>query len=339
MSEGIDGPPVSGAEAESRLLEARAPAEWSGERVDRAASRLFGDYSRAALARALKSGHLHVNGKPARPGFRLAGGETLALRVTSRPQADWQSPQPATFAIVHEDADLLVVDKPAGLVTHPGAGRPSGTLVNGLLHHRQALAELPRSGIVHRLDQHTSGLMIVAASLAAHGRLTAAFREHRIRRRYTGFAEGVMSGGHVIDSPLGRDPRQRIRQSVRADGRPARTRVWVRQRFRAHTRFDAELETGRTHQIRVHLASIGHPLVGDRLYGARGKLPPSPHPDAVPVLRQFPHQALHACELEFEHPISGAPCRFCSPLPGGLAELDAVLHSDLTRAVPQGSNP
>jgi len=211
---------------------------------------------------------------------------------------------------------------------HPGAGHRRDTLVNGLLNHRPELGRLPRAGIVHRIDMDTSGLLVVAATAMARHRLAAAIAARTMLRRYFAVAEGQMIAGCTIDKPIGRDKRVRTRQSVRADGRRAVTRVRVGERFRAHTAVFATLETGRTHQIRVHMASIGHPLVGDRRYGARGRLPRAPHPETILVLRNFKRQALHAARLEFDHPATGVRCRFKANLPRDLAELVAVLRQD-----------
>ena len=232
------------------------------------------------------------------------------------------------FDVVFEDAHLLVVNKPAGIVVHPGAGNPDRTLVNGLLRLRPELEKLPRAGIVHRLDKDTSGLLIVAADSAALRALTAALQRHAIRRRYAAVVEGVLTGGRTIDAPLGRDSRNRLRQRVTATGREAVTRVGVDERFRGHTLLTAELATGRTHQIRVHLASIGHPLVGDRLYGARGRLPVRPSAELIAGVRGFRRQALHAKSLEFEHPQTGAALEFAAPLPADMRELIRVLRED-----------
>ena len=310
------------------MIEAVVPLGLAGERADQAAARLFADHSRTMLARLIKSGALTVDGKTVKPNRILAGGERLKLRPEPKPTEAWAKPQAVAFDIIHEDEDILIVNKPPGVVVHPGAGNPDGTLVNGLLRHRPALGGLPRGGVVHRLDQGTSGLLVVAASMSAHGRLVKAISQHRVLRRYFGVAEGVLTGGQVIDKPVGRDPHQRTKQRVRGDGRPARTRVVVRERFRAHTLFAAELETGRTHQIRVHMASIGNPLVGDRRYGARGRLPRAPHPQVTLTVRGFQRQALHAAELAFDHPSTGKRCHFQAPPPQDLAELIAVLRQD-----------
>ena len=314
--------------------EVEVPPELAGERADRAAALLFGGYSRAVLTRWIRQGALTVDGRTAEPAEKMRGGERLALapdaelKGTDSPAEDWAVPQQVEFSIVHEDEHCLVVDKPAGIAVHPGAGNRDGTLVNGLLNHRPELGKLPRAGIVHRIDMDTSGLLVVAASLAAQQRLAGAIAAHVVGRRYFGVAEGEMIAGCTIDKPIGRDYRNRTRRQVREDGRPAVTRVRVKERYRAHTAFQARLETGRTHQIRVHMASIGHPLVGDRRYGARGRLPRAPHPQVILTLRGFARQALHAAALEFDHPASGARLRFEAPLPRDLAELVAVLRQD-----------
>ena len=310
------------------------PPELVGERADRAAATLFGGFSRSVLTRWIRQGALTVDGHRTDPDRKLRGGERLVLAADAEttaagaPAADWAIPQPVDFSIIHEDEHCLVLDKPAGVVVHPGTGNRDGTLVNGLLKHRPELGKLPRAGIVHRIDMNTSGLLVVAATLAAQRHLAEAIATHAVLRRYVGVAEGEMIAGCTIDKPIGRDHRVRTRQQVREDGRRAVTRVRVGERFRAHTRFEAILETGRTHQIRVHMASIGHPLVGDRRYGARGRLPRAPHPEVILTLRGFARQALHAAKLGFEHPASGARCRFEAPLPRDLAELIAVLRQD-----------
>lgn len=319
---------------DSQPHDVEIPPELAGERADRAAALLFSGYSRAVLTRWIRQGALTVDGLATEPDRKMKGGERLALAAdaelggTDSPAGDWAVPQPVDFSIVHEDEHCLVVDKPAGIAVHPGAGNPNGTLVNGLLHHRPDLGRLPRAGIVHRIDMHTSGLLVVAATPAAQRVLAGAIAAHTVGRRYFGVAEGEMIAGRTIDKPIGRDRRNRTRQQVREDGRRAVTRVRVRARYRAHTAIEAALETGRTHQIRVHMASIGHPLVGDRRYGARGRLPRAPHPEVILTLRGFTRQALHAAALEFDHPASGARRSFEAPPPRDLAELVAVLQQD-----------
>lgn len=273
-------------------------------------------------------GALTVDGATVKPKTRLIGGEQLTLDAVTEPVEDWASGQPVAFDVLFEDDDLLVIDKPAGVVVHPGAGNPDRTLVNGLLEHRPDLARLPRAGIIHRLDKDTSGLLVVAASLQAHTRLVRDLQDRAIERRYLAVSEGRMVAGRDIEAPIGRDPKNRTRQVVRDDGKPALTRVRVQERYRTHTLIEAQLATGRTHQIRVHMASVGYPLVGDRRYGARGRLPPAPGSELVEALRTFPRQALHAWVLGLEHPRSGEALEFSAPVPADLTHLIEALRAD-----------
>ncbi len=301
------------------------PPEMAGFRADQAAAELISDFSRAQLSRWLKDGALRVDGASVAPKLRLRGGESLELQADLLATERWHEAQALPLDVLHEDEHVLVLNKAAGMTVHPGAGNPDGTLVNALLAYRSDLAALPRAGIVHRLDKDTSGVMVVAASPKAHLALVEALALRTIGRRYVAFVEGRMTAGMEIDAPIGRHPHQRTRQAVREDGKPAQTSVRVQSRFAAHTRIEARLHTGRTHQIRVHLASRGYPLVGDRLYGARGRLPPGANEALATLLRGFPRQALHAFELRFEHPQSGRELTFTAPLPEDLEVLDAAL--------------
>lgn len=311
-------------------LQGEVPAELAGGRLDQAAAEIFSDYSRVLLKGWIDSGELLVDGVRVKPRHRLRGGERLTLEATLEAREDWRSAQKVDFEVVYEDDDLLIVNKPAGLVVHPGAGNPDGTLVNGLLAHRQELELLPRAGIIHRLDKDTSGLLLVAANLPAQGHLTEQLSARTVHRCYQAVTEGVMVAGRRIDMPIGRHPQQRTRQAVRDDGREARTEVRVLERLRAHTFVEATLETGRTHQIRVHLAAIGYPLLGDRRYGARGKLPSGADPQLISMIGEFRRQALHAGRLGFVHPGSGDYCEFTAPLPQDLEELLQMLRSDVS---------
>lgn len=305
------------------------PPEFGGMRVDRAAAELFDEFSRALLSRWIQDGALRVDGAAVKPKVKLVGGETLRLEAELEPREDWVSDDAVPFDVLYEDATLLVVNKPAGVVVHPGAGNPRGTLVNGLIRYRPELAVLPRAGIVHRLDKDTSGALLMTATVQAQLRLTRLLSRREVSRRYLAVAEGTLVGGMDIDAPIGRDPQRRTRQAVRDDGRPALTRVRILSRYRVHTALDVVLETGRTHQIRVHLSARGHPLVGDSRYGARGRVPPGAAPATLTALRGFRRQALHAWKLEFAHPDSGAPMSFQAPVPADLQALMDVLAEDM----------
>jgi len=300
----------------------------AGQRVDKAAALLLPEFSRTQLVEWVRDGSLTLDGRAVPAKQRVFGGEVLALNAMLHEASRWDVPQTVPFDVVYEDEHLLIVDKPPGVVVHPGAGNPDNTLVNGLLQIRPALAALPRAGIVHRLDKDTSGLLIVAASAQALRGLTAAMARRDISRRYRAVVEGVLTGGRTIDTPIGRDPGNRLRQRVASAGRPALTRVYVLERYRAHCLVTAELETGRTHQIRVHLSSVGHPLVGDRRYGARGRLPTRPSVELLDAIRGFQRQALHAAELEFSHPITAEMLSFAAPMPADLLRLIDCLDQD-----------
>jgi 23S rRNA pseudouridine1911/1915/1917 synthase len=232
------------------------------------------------------------------------------------------------LSLLHEDADVLVIDKPAGLVVHPGAGNADGTLVNALLHFDPALAQLPRAGIVHRLDKETSGALVVARSLRAHTALVAQLAERAIHRQYEAVVNGVLIAGGTIEAALDRHPVDRLKRAVVESGKPATTHYRVRERFRAHTHIECLLETGRTHQIRVHMAHARHPLVGDPLYGGSLRLPKAAGPELTETMRAFRRQALHAERIEFAHPVSGATLAVQSPRPADLEALIAALRAD-----------
>ena len=305
------------------------PPALAGERLDKIAATLFPAYSRVELTRWITAGLLTVDGRAAKPKFRCRGGEQLALSAEAEPREYWETPEAVPLDILFEDEDLLVLNKPAGLVVHPGAGNRNGTLVNGLIHHRETLAQLPRAGVVHRLDKDTSGVMVVAASTNAHRVLTGMIAAREVRREYLGITEGRMISGRDVDQPIGRDPHVRTRQAVRDDGKPAFTEFRVKSRYRVHTMVHARLHSGRTHQIRVHLQSIGFPLVGDRRYGARGRVPQGADQSLVDYLQRFPRQALHAARLVFVHPGSEKELEFNAPLPQDMDNLKKLLAEDI----------
>lgn len=303
------------------------PEELAGLRLDQALARMFPDYSRSRLKEWLLAGSIKVDSGLTKPKEAVSGGEIVTLEP--QPEAVVVArPEPISLEIVFEDKDLLVINKPAGLVVHPGAGNPGGTLMNGLLHHVSALEEVPRAGIIHRIDKDTTGLLLVAKTLPAHTALVRALAEREISRRYVAICYGVLTGGGTIDEPIGRHPADRKRMSIQQNGKPAVTHYTVRERFAAFTYVDVRLETGRTHQIRVHFAHRRHALVGDPVYGGRLALPKGASDELIDTLRCFKRQALHAAKLGVSHPISGAELEFEAPLPGDFAHLVDVMRRD-----------
>ena len=305
----------------------QVPDDLAGQRLDQALARMFPDYSRSRLKAWLLDGSVLVDGAPWRPRDRVQGGETVVVTV-SADAAVHAEPEAMQLDVVFEDDDLLVINKPAGLVVHPGAGNASGTLQNGLLAHAPSLERLPRAGIVHRLDKDTSGLLLVAKSIPAHTALVRDLAERSISRQYLAVCNGVLTGGGTIDAAIGRHPVDRTRMAVRDDGRRAVTHYTVIERFRAHTYVNVVLETGRTHQIRVHFAWRRHPLVGDPVYGGRLALPAGCSDALRDALRSFRRQALHAARLELGHPLTGDALAFEVPPPADFEALLQTLRED-----------
>src|SRR5487761_1296942 len=310
--------------------EADVPLAAAGRRFDQALAEMFPDYSRSRLSGWIKSGAVTLDGAQAPPRQLLRGGEQVRLQVELENEVT-SAPEDIALDIVHEDEHLLVLNKPAGLVVHPGAGNPAGTLLNALLHHDPKLAELPRAGIVHRLDKDTSGLMVVARALPTYTALVDLLSRHEVERQYEAVVMGTMVAGGTVDEPIGRSMGDRLRQAVRdeEDGRHAVTHYRLRERFRAHSLLQCQLETGRTHQIRVHLAHIGHPLIGDPLYGGGLKLPKGAAAELIAMLRGFRRQALHAEKLSFVHPASGEALSFSAERPADQGALIEALRADL----------
>jgi len=306
------------------------PLGAAGRRFDQALAEMFPDYSRSRLSGWVKSGAVTLDGVVAPPRQLLRGGELVRLQVELAVEVT-SAPEDIALNIVHEDEHLLVLDKPAGLVVHPGAGNPAGTLLNALLHHDPKLAELPRAGIVHRLDKDTSGLMVVAKTLRTYTALVDLLSRHEVERQYEAVVLGTMVAGGTVDEPIGRSMGDRLRQAVRdeEDGKRAVTHYRLRERFRAHSLLQCQLETGRTHQIRVHMAHINHPLLGDPLYGGGLKLPKGASPELIAVIRGFRRQALHAEKLSFIHPISGEALSFSAERPGDQLALIEALRADM----------
>lgn len=303
------------------------PDEHAGQRLDQVAAKLLPEFSRSRLKHWIDRGWLTVEGARLEPKARLRGGERLVLAAELESEVPL-APEPIPVALVAEDPEFFVVDKPAGLVVHPGAGNRRGTLQNALLNLDPDLAAVPRAGLVHRLDKDTSGLLVVARTLAAQQRLAAQIERRRMHRIYEAVCQGVFTGGGTVDAPISRNPRARTKMSVRVGGRRALTRYRVLERFRAHTHLELELDTGRTHQIRVHMAYLRAPLVGDPVYGGRQRLPRTPDEAVKRLIRGFPRQALHARRLAFAHPATGNLLAYDSPLPEDLTELLEALRAD-----------
>jgi len=297
----------------------------AGRRLDQALAELLPAYSRSRLQRLLDQGLVLVDGRSRRRRDKVRGGEEVCLRLMPEPCNPCVA-QPIALDILFEDDQLLVVNKPAGLVVHPAAGNRDGTLQNALLHHLLQLESVPRAGIVHRLDKDTSGLLVVAKTLLAHKSLVDQLQGHSLYREYRALVQGVSVAGGTIDAPIGRDPFHRTRMAVVAGGRPAVTHYRVRERFDAHTLLSVRLRTGRTHQIRVHMIHIRHPLVGDRTYGGRPRLPRGAGVRLIEALQGFPRQALHATALGCDHPATGAAMHWEIPLPEDMRELLSLLR-------------
>jgi 23S rRNA pseudouridine1911/1915/1917 synthase len=307
--------------------ELRLAPQSAGRRLDQALADALPEFSRSRLKRWIDEGVLRVDGRIPRPRDIVAGGELVVLDV---PDEDAVAPaaERIPLTIAWEDRDVIVVDKPAGLVVHPGAGNPAGTLQNALLAHDPKLSKLPRAGIVHRLDKDTSGLLIVARNEPTRTKLADALAERAIHREYQAVCVGVMTAGGKVDAPIDRHPVDRLRMAVRSSGREAVTHYRVIERYRRHTWVRVTLETGRTHQIRLHLSHAGYPLVGDPVYGRRLVIPRGATPELAEALRGFRRQALHAAKIVFPHPRTGRDVEVESKLPADLRGLIACLKRD-----------
>jgi len=314
--------------AEFHDIDLEIPPELAGQRLDAALAQLMPEHSRTRIKGWIEAGQVLVGRLSCKPRDLVEAGSRIHVRVShAQPQEDVQ-PESIPLNLVHEDRDVWVIDKPVGLVVHPGAGNPNHTLQNALLGRDPALASLPRAGIIHRLDKDTSGLLVVARTPEAHTSLTRQLLARSVARDYVAVSVGVMTGGGTIDEPIGRHRSDRLRMTIRADGRPAVTHYRVIERFRAHTLLSVKLDTGRTHQIRLHLSHLRYPIVGDPVYGGRFALPRGATAPLVDMLRGFKRQALHAAALAFDHPRTGKRLTLQSPVPSDFAQLLAVLRDD-----------
>ena len=301
--------------------------QTSGMRLDQALAQLLPEYSRSKIQDWIKQGFITLNQAKVKPREKVFDGDSLVLDVPPTTKT-YDQPEQIEFEIIHQDADVFVINKPAGLVVHPAAGHQTGTLVNGLLHRDPGLEQLPRAGIVHRLDKDTTGVMVVARTLQAHTALVEALQEREVKREYIAIAQGLITAGRTIDAPMARHPVDRKRMAIREDGKDAITHFRVAERYRAHCLIEVQLETGRTHQIRVHLASIRHPLLGDQTYGGRLTIASGIGDLLEQTIRRFKRQALHAKRLTFEHPSSGETMSFEAGLPADLQNLIEELRAD-----------
>ena len=301
------------------------PPELSDRRLDQAAAELMPEHSRSRLQSWIKSGALTVNGEARKPRDKVMLDDVLDLDAEPEVQVTWEA-EPITLDIVYEDEHLLVINKPAGLVVHPAAGHADGTLVNALLNYAPEVENLPRAGIVHRLDKDTSGIMVVARSLIAHTSLVNQLQERTMGREYEAVVVGSLTGGATVDAPIGRHPQDRKRMAVVSSGKPAVTHYRLIERFAAHTHVRCKLESGRTHQIRVHMTHVRHPLVGDPVYGGRLRLPKGTTEELRDVLAAFHRQALHARQLTLEHPETGEILSWEVPLPEDMVHLIETLR-------------
>lgn len=304
-------------------------AQW-GQRLDQVAAVAFDSYSRSRLQAWIKSGHLTVNEQKAKPKDKLQGGECLRLDVVVETETHAQ-PEPMDLSVIYEDEHIIVLNKPQDIVVHPGAGVPNGTLLNGLLHAYPEVAQLPRAGIVHRLDKQTSGIMVVARSLLAHTSLVQQLQDRSLGREYEALVMGQLTGGGTVDKPMGRHPTNRLKMAVlehNLHAKEAVTHYRLIERFPLYTHIRCQLETGRTHQIRVHMAHIKHPIVGDPVYLGRQKWLKGTQEPLKSHLAHFNRQALHAKKLTLKHPVSDEIMSWETPLPDDMQQLLNALHTD-----------
>ena len=306
---------------------ARIPPALAGQRLDQALAGLFPDITRSRLQQWIGDGRVQLNGRAPRKRDKVKEGDSVEIIVPPPVDGGWKA-QPIPLDIVHEDGEILVINKPPGLVVHPGAGNPEGTLLNALLNHVPALARLPRAGIVHRLDKDTSGLLVVAKTERTRQYLIGQLQEHAVEREYLTIVSGVMVAGGTVEAPIGRHRTRRTHMAVSAQGKPAVSHYRVMKKYRAHTLVQVRLESGRTHQIRVHMAHIHYPVVGDPVYGGRLKIPAGASDKLKEVLRGFRRQALHALKLSLVHPKTGKRAQWLSPVPEDMSKLMEALAQD-----------
>ena len=317
----------------TQILTVTMPVAHAGQRLDQALAAVFPQFTRSQLQQWIAAGHVRVENAIPRKRDRLRGGEQIEIHVPSVP-ATTALAENIPLDVVYEDADLLVINKPPGLVVHPGAGNREGTLLNALLHHLPALAALPRAGIVHRLDKDTSGLLVVAKTEPARQHLIAQLQARTVEREYVALIEGVLIAGGTVEAPIGRHRHDRTRMAVSSRGRQAVSHYRVLKKYRAHTLAQVKLESGRTHQIRVHMAHLHHPVVGDPVYGGRLRLPKGCSALLAEQLRGFKRQALHAVKLSLVHPVTGKKMSWAASVPQDMGVLMEMLAHDAETSKP-----
>ena len=303
--------------------------DLAGKRLDVVLAELFPEYSRSRLKIWIEQGQVLLNGEKVKPKTKISGDEELQLTVQSIESEKECLAEDIPLDIIYQDEDVIIVNKPADFVVHPAAGHYTGTLQNALLFHDESLAAIPRAGIVHRIDKDTTGLLVVARNLTSHKYLVNQIQKHEVTREYQTVVFGVMTGGGMVDQPIGRHPRDRIKMAVRENGREAVTHYRLLERFRAHSHLKVQLETGRTHQIRVHMRYLRHPIVGDPVYAGRHRLPAAASAELIDCLQNFKRQALHAWRLSFVHPSSGEEVSYEAPIPDDMQQLIDLLRVDL----------
>jgi 23S rRNA pseudouridine1911/1915/1917 synthase len=319
--------------AEFQVIDLEIPPELAGRRLDSALAQLMPEHSRTRIKGWIEGGAVKVDRVACKPRDLVEAGSRIRVQMSvDKPAQPQVLPEAIALRLVHEDRDVLVIDKPAGLVVHPGAGNPRHTLQNALLGLDASLAALSRAGLIHRLDKDTSGLLVVARTPEAQTSLSRQLEARTMSREYVAACVGVMTGGGTIDEPIGRHRGDRLRMAIRVSGRPAVTHYRVLERFRAHTYLSVKLETGRTHQIRLHLSHIRYPIVGDPVYGGRFGLPRGASQGLIDALRGFKRQALHAAALAFDHPRTGKRLSLQTPVPADFAQLLAALREDVREA-------
>ncbi len=309
----------------------RIPEALSGQRLDSALAEMFPDYSRSRLKQWIQQGQILLEGKQVKPKVKVFSDQELQLDIESVEPGEGCLPEDIPLDIVYQDESLIVINKPAGFVVHPAAGHHRGTLQNALLFYDESLAGVPRAGIVHRLDKDTTGLMVVARNLISHKYLVEQIQQREVHREYQALVHGVMTGGGTVDEPIGRHSHDRVRMTVREDGRPSVTHYRVLKRFRAYSHIHVELETGRTHQIRVHMQHLRHPVVGDPVYAGRPRIPAEADTVFIDLLRKFSRQALHAWRLSLIHPVSGEEISWQADLPEDMQQLLNAMQDDLEK--------